>query len=120
MERGPRRRRYRHNQRTTLMAQWTVALDPSVRRADGTCEVRVRTNAVDDRGQPLYATVILRDGETVRTDDATVAAALNTLRTAGQNKVFNTLAVRPPNPTHDVDTRPREPLPDRSGTARVR
>ena len=96
------------------MAQWTVALDPTVRRGDGSCEIRVRTSAVDGRGQPLYATFVIRDGETVRSDDPVVAATFNAMMRAGQNKLYNTLAVRPPAATHDVDAKTREPLPEGS------
>ena len=94
------------------MAQWTVTLDPRVKRADGTCEVRVLTGAVDGRGRPLYVTMVLRDGETVRTDDAVTAAALDSLRTATEGKVLSALVTRPPAPTHDVDVKTREPLPE--------
>jgi hypothetical protein len=95
------------------MAQWTVAMDASVRRGDGTCEVRVRTSRVDGRGQPLYVTMVVRDGDTIRSDDPLVTAAFDGMRAAGNAKVVSTLAVRPPAPTYDVDARTAEPLPER-------
>lgn len=96
------------------MAQWTVALSPEVLAASpgGGCTIRVRTSAVDGRGQPLYATFVIRDGQTIRSDDPEVARALNGMLT-GTGKVVNALGARPANPTHDVDTEQREPLPDR-------
>jgi hypothetical protein len=95
------------------MAQWTVAMDARVRQPDGTCVVRVRTRRSDAQGNPLYVTVTLRDGDTLRTDDATMAAILDaltvTLPVAG--KVLAPLAVRPSSPTHDLDTKQADPLP---------
>lgn len=84
-------------------------MDAAVRQPDGSCTVRVRTNARGGSGEPLYVTVVFRDGETVRSDDPTVTQALNALRGGGA-KVLNTLGVRPPTPTHDMDTKPRAPL----------
>lgn len=89
-------------------------MDASVRQPDGSCTVRVRTNDRGGSGEPLYVTVVFRDGETVRSDDPTVIQALNALR-AGGAKVLDTLGVRPPTPTHDMDIKPRAPLPPDNG-----
>lgn len=82
------------------MAQYTVALDPELTRPDGTCELRVRTQ----RGS--YKTFVVRNGETVRTDDPVVAANLATLTANAGTRVLRALGTRPVNPTHDVDTKP--------------
>jgi hypothetical protein len=89
------------------MAQYTVSLDPSVAAASpgGACTLRLETSV---RGQ--YVTFVVKDGETIRTDDPVTAKALDTLL-AGRTKCVTTLAARPANPTHDVDTKPRAPLP---------
>lgn len=81
------------------MAQFTVSIDPTVKRADSTCEIRVRTS----RG--TYKTFVIRDGESIRTDDPVVAANLACLL-GGREAVVKSLAVRPANPTHDLDNKP--------------
>lgn len=81
-------------------------MDPAFKQPDGTCTLRVRTTAKSTKGEPLYVTMILRDGETVVSDDPDVIAAMS-----GLSKVVTALAVKPASPTHDVDTKPKEPLP---------
>lgn len=85
-------------------------MDPKVKQPDGTCTLRVRTVAKGTKGEPLYVTVVLRDGETVVSDDPDVIAAMGGLL-LGAGKVANALAVKPVSPTHDVDTKQKEPLP---------
>lgn len=86
------------------MAQYTVSLSPALRQPGGTCTFLVR----DSKGD--YVEFTVRDGETIRTDDPSVAAALNSYLTGpGGERMVAALAVRPPNPTHDVDTKPRKP-----------
>lgn len=92
------------------MAQWTIAMDPALKQPDGTCTLRVRTIAKGAKGEPLYVTMVLRDGETVFSDDPDVIAAMSGL-VLGSGKVANTIAVKPSSPTHDVDTGTKEPLP---------
>ena len=92
------------------MAQFNVATNAADFRT-GACEVRVTVSGDQS------VTFVLRAGETVVSDDP---VAIEHLRTLG---VLTTRGTRPPAPTHDVDTKPRNPRPqsaDDGATRRVR
>ena len=99
------------------MASYTVSIDSRAKAADGSCVVRLETS---EAGK--YITFTVRDGETIKTADPATAAALESLAIAASSptKVVTRLASDVSKPTHDVDAKPREPLPQASTVAAAR
>lgn len=89
------------------MASFTVTIDASNKAGDGSCTIRLAT------GVPgKYVTLVIKDGETITTDDAETAKALGSI-TGGQ-KAVTPLAQTPAKATHEPDKLPKQDIPKAS------